>query len=75
MKFGNKQLQTCMLTFNSHTELKSFSKYLWNASRVQGIVLNYTIALLSSDRNRLINPFTKDLIIKWKVCPPTMGMS
>lgn len=61
--------------FNSERKLKSFRKYLLNASCMQGIVLNNAIVCLTSDINSLINPFTKDLIIKKKVHLPIMEMS
>lgn len=60
---------------NSQRELKPFSKYLLTVSCVQDMMQNNTIARLTSSINSLINPFTKDLIIKQKVCPPNMRMS
>lgn len=62
------------LRFNSQSKLKPFSTYLLHASYGQGIVLNNTIAWHTPDRSRLIDPFTKDLIIKRKVHPPVMGI-
>lgn len=60
---------------SSSNEFKLFSKYLSNASCVLGIVLKHHKALLASEINSLINPFSKDLIIKWRVCPPIVGTS